>query len=70
MGERVGRGSLSGTPRMREDALPCCRGAITVERDVVLKAGSHLHVAAWQREAGGAAFLSLVIEVAEKGSRR
>jgi hypothetical protein len=70
MGERIGRGSLTGTMRERDDALPCMKGAITVEHDVVLKAGSHLHIAAWQREAAGATFLSLVIEVAEKGARR
>jgi hypothetical protein len=70
MGERVGRGSLSGTPRQRDDNQPCCTGAITIERELVLRPGDHLHIAAWLREVAGARFLSLAIERAEKGRRR
>jgi hypothetical protein len=55
---------------MRDDNLPCCTGSITVETDITLRAGSHLHIAAWMREAAGAKFLSLSVETAEKGRRR
>lgn len=70
MGERVGRGSLNGTPRVRDDNLPCCRGSITIETDITLRAGERLHLVAWLREAEGARFLSLAVERAEKGRRR
>jgi len=70
MGERVACGSLNGTRRMRDDKLPCCTGAITIEHDITLRAGDHLHIAAWQREIAGATFLSLAVERAEKGQRR
>ena len=40
--------------REREDALRYMRGAVTVEKDLVLKAGDHLHVAGWLRRAGDA----------------
>ena len=35
----------------RADALPCMRGGITVEQEITLKPGDHLHIAAWLREA-------------------
>jgi hypothetical protein len=70
MGERLGRGSLTGTWRQRADNLPAMRGAITIERDVTLKAGSHLHIAGWVRSTAGAEWLSLIIEPATKGRRR
>jgi hypothetical protein len=61
---------ISDRMREGEDKRPCMRGAVTIEYDLVLKAGDHLHIAAWQREAGGATFLSIVLEVADKGARR
>jgi len=54
----------------RTDRLPAMRGAVTVERELLLQPGDHLRIAGWVREAGGVPFLSLVIESAGKGGRR
>lgn len=67
---RVARGSLTGSMVARTDRLPAMRGAVTVERELLLQPGDHLRIAGWVREAGGVPFLSLVIESAGKGGRR
>lgn len=59
---RVGRGSLNGTLQKRDDQLPGLRGSITLESDLVIKAGQHLHLVAWIRDVRGIPFVSLVVE--------
>jgi hypothetical protein len=66
---RIARGSLTGALTPRSDKRPGLRGALTIEGDVTLKAGSHLYVTGWIRDAAGAAFVSLVIEQGEGGGR-
>ena len=38
--------------RVRADTMRRMRGAITIERNITLRAGDHLRLAAWVREAG------------------
>jgi hypothetical protein len=61
---RVGRGSLTGRLSPRDDNRPGLRGAITVECDLALKAGRHLHLVGWVRTepVSGAAFVSIIVE--------
>jgi hypothetical protein len=46
MGDRIGRRSLTGTPAVRADTLPCMRGAVIIERELVLRPGDRPHLAA------------------------
>lgn len=61
-GIRRGRGSLAGALVARPDDRPPLRGSLTMESDLSLRAGQHLHLVGWIREAGGVTFISLVLE--------
>lgn len=67
MAERAGRGSLSGRWAPTSDAFPNMRGAITVERD--LPAGTRLWLTGWTKTIAGGEFVSLLVEIADKGGR-
>lgn len=66
---RIARGSLTGALAPRGDAAPGLRGAVTIERDVTLRAGEHVHLVGWIRDAAGVPFVSIVVEQGEGGGR-
>ncbi len=63
---RVGRGSLAGLLEPRADNRPGLRGSATLETDLVLRAGDHLHLVGWIKIVNGTLFISLVFEVSDK----
>jgi hypothetical protein len=68
MTERAGRGSLTGSWKVREDQRPGFRGVLELEQDA--PKGSRLWLTAWLRRDGiGNEFLSIVAEPATKGGR-
>ena len=71
MVDRTGRGSLTGTWKIRADQRPGFRGVLELETDA--PAGTRLWLTGWCRRDGiGSEFLSLIAEHATKGgtSRR
>lgn len=68
-GARIGRGSLTGSTELRRDDRPGLRGAITLETDLILKAGQHVYLTGWIRQAAGVPFISIVVEQGDGGGR-
>jgi hypothetical protein len=66
---RIARGSLAGALTPRADTRPGLTGALSIERDITLKAGGHLHLVAWVRDVAGVPFVSIVVEQGEGGGR-
>ena len=67
MAEHVGRGSLTGTWKLRPGSIPNIRGGITIERD--LPANTRLWLTGWTKTISGGQFVSLRVEIADKGAR-
>jgi hypothetical protein len=67
MAEHVGRGLLTGRWEPRPRACPNIRGGITIERDV--PAGAQLWLTGWIKMIVGADFVSILVEIADKGGR-
>ena len=67
MTERVGKGSLTGRWQPRPGACPNIRGGITIERD--LRAGTKLWLTGWTKTIAGGGYVSLLVEIADKGGR-
>ncbi len=66
MGERIGRGSLTGRwePRLGGSNI---RGGITIERD--LRANTQLWLTGRTKTIAGGQFVALLVEIAEEGGR-
>jgi hypothetical protein len=67
MAERVGRGSLTGRWEPRPGACPNIRGGISIERG--LPPNTKLWLTGWTKPIAGGAFVSLLVEIADKGGR-
>jgi len=39
---------------------------VTLEADIVLRAGDHLHLAGWMKVVNGTPFISIVVELPDK----
>jgi hypothetical protein len=65
--ERAGRGSVAGRWEPRPGSCPNIRGGITIERD--LAAGTKLWLIGWTKTIAGGEFVSLLVEIADKGGR-
>ncbi len=60
-------GSMTGSWEPRPEACPNIRGGITIERD--LPANTKLWLMGWTKTIAGGDFVSLLVEIADKGGR-
>ena len=67
MGERVGRGPLTGRWEPRPEVQPNIRGGITIERNISAK--TKLWLTGWTKRIAGGEFVSLLVEIADGGGR-
>jgi len=67
IGERIGRGSLTGRWEPRPGACPNIRGGITLER--ALPAKTKLWLTGWTKTIAGGRFVLLMVEIADEGGR-
>ena len=67
IGERIGRGSLTGRWEPRPGACHNIRGGITLER--ALPAETKLWLTGWTKTIAGGQFVSLLVEIADERGR-